>query len=127
MVNTCADHAKKKLVELVAAANEYHHPPYYYKDVDNHGLPFQEVKRCFIEQALQQFHARNCPVAKAWVEMNLNPPPPFESDDDGRNEVHGSGDQAVDPVPLKNETEFTPPNMDQTLPEPTAVNAIMAD
>jgi len=40
MVNTCADHAKKKLVELVAAAKEYHHPPYYYKDVDNHGLPF---------------------------------------------------------------------------------------
>jgi hypothetical protein len=104
MVTTHVDHVKKKPVELAAAAKEYHHPPSYYHDVDNHSLPFEEVKCCFFEQAIQLFYDRNCPMAKAWVEMNLNPPPPFESDDDGEDEVHGSRDKAVDPVPRKNET-----------------------
>ena len=103
-MTTHEDHAKKKPVELAAATKEYHCPPLYYHHFDNHGLPFEEVKRCIIEQALQQFHDRNCPMAKAWVEMNLNPPPPFESDDGGGDEDHGSEDHAVDPVPRKNET-----------------------
>jgi hypothetical protein len=54
-------------------------------------------------------------LAKACIESILNPPPPFESDDD---EV--DHDQT-------NVTEYTPPNTDLTLPVPTAVKAIMAE
>ena len=53
-------------------------------------------------------------LAKACIESILNPPPPFESDD---NEVDHD---------WTNVTEYTPPNTDQTLPVPTAVKAIMA-
>ena len=54
-------------------------------------------------------------LAKACIESILNPPPPFESDDD---EVDHN---------QTNVTEYTPPNTDQTLSVPTAVKAIMAE
>jgi hypothetical protein len=51
--------------------------------------------------------------AKACIESIVNPPPPFESDDD---EVDHDQTNVTD----------TPPNTDLTLPVPTAVKAIMA-
>ena len=68
-----------------------------------------------IEQALMQCANPSGALAKACIESILNPPPPFESDDD---EV--DHDQT-------NFTEYTPPNTDLTLPVPTAVKAIMAE
>jgi hypothetical protein len=44
-------------------------------------LPFEEVKHCHLENALQQVHDRNGPEAKRMIGMISNPPPPFESDD----------------------------------------------
>jgi len=66
-------------------------------------------------------------LAKACIESILNPPPPFESDDDGVDGAHNSQDKPVDLMPRKNVTECTPSNTDQTLPVPTAVKAIMAE
>jgi hypothetical protein len=53
-------------------------------------------------------------LAKACIESILNPPPPFESDDD---EVDHDQTNVTD----------TPPNTDVTLPVPTAVKAIIAE
>ncbi len=125
MVTTRADRVKNKSKEIVTSAKEYDHPPSYYHDVDNHSLPFEEVKGRNLQQALQKCNDRNGPLAKAFIDMITNPPPWFESDDDGRDEVHNGGDKVVDPVPRKNETEYTPPNTDQTFPVPTAVKAII--
>jgi hypothetical protein len=48
---------------FAASAEGYVYPPLYYHDVENHVLPFKEVKHCHLEQALQQFHDRNGPAA----------------------------------------------------------------
>jgi hypothetical protein len=67
-------------------------------------------------------------LAKACIESILNPPPPFESEDDEVvHDAHDYRDNSVDLVPRLNITEYTPPNTDQTLPVPTAVKAIMAE
>ena len=67
-------------------------------------------------------------LAKACIESILNPPPPFESEDDEvDHDAHDYRDKSVDLVPRMNVTEYTPPNTDQTLPVPTAVKAIMAE
>ena len=53
-------------------------------DVDN-GLSFEELKQRHHEHYLQQCKDRNGPLAKAMIEMIENPPPPFQSSDDGEN------------------------------------------
>ena len=127
MVTTCADHGNNTLAELEASAKEYHHPPSPDDDGKNHGLSFEDVKKCVTEQALQQCHNPTGAWAKEWVEINLNPPPLFESDNNGIDEDHNSKDEAVYHTPRSHETEYTPPNTDQTLPVPTAVKPIMED
>ena len=57
-------------------------------DVDNIGLSFEELKQCHMEQALQQGQDRNCPLAKAMIDMIENPPPPFELSDN--DETYGN-------------------------------------
>ena len=68
-------------------------------------------------------------LAKECIESILNPPPPFESEDDEQvdHDAHDYRDKSVDLVTRMNVTEYTPPNTDQTLPVPTAVKAIMAE
>ncbi len=67
-------------------------------------------------------------LARACIESILNPPPPFESDDDEvDHDDHDYQDNYVDLVPRTNVTEYTPPNTDQTLPVPTAMKAIMTE
>ena len=67
-------------------------------------------------------------TAKACIQSILNPPPPFESEDDEvDHDAHDYRDKSVDLVPRMNVTEYTPPNTDQTLPVPTVVKAIMAE
>ena len=58
---------------------------------------------------------RSGALVKACIESILNPPPLFEFDDDEVNHNR------------TNDTEYTPPNTDQTLSVPTAVQAIMAE
>jgi hypothetical protein len=50
------------------------HPPEYYHDVNNCGMPFEKAKRHHLEQALQQVHDRNGPKAKRIIDMILTPP-----------------------------------------------------
>jgi len=94
-----------------------------------HGLSLEDVQARAIEQALMQCANPSGALAKACIESILNPPPPFESDDDGvDHDAHDYQDKSVDLVPQTNvSTEYTPPNTDQTLPVPTAVKAIMVD
>jgi hypothetical protein len=99
MVTTCAGHAKK----LSGAELDD-------DDGDNHGMYLEDL---FDDET--QCANPSGALAKACIESILNPPPPFESDDD---EV--DHDQT-------NVTEYTPPNTDLTLPVPTAVKAIMAE
>jgi hypothetical protein len=86
-----------------------------FDDETNHGLSLEDIQERAIEQALMQCANPSGALAKAYIESILNPPPPFESDDE---EV--DHDQT-------NVTEHTPPNTDQTLPVPTAVKAIMVE
>jgi hypothetical protein len=53
-------------------------------DIDN-GLSFEELKQRHHEHYLQQCKDRNGPLVKAMIEMIENPPPPFQSSDDGEN------------------------------------------
>ena len=122
MVTTRAGHAKKKSgVELDDDDGDNH--GMYVEDLfdneTNHGLSLHEIQAHAIQQALMQCANPSGALAKACIESILNPPPPFESEDDG--------DNSVDLVPRLNITEYTPPNTDQTLPVPTAVKAIMAE
>jgi hypothetical protein len=64
-----------------------------YDKIKNHGLSLEDVKRRVTEQALMQCDNPSSAWAKEWVEMNLNPPPPFESDDDGGDEVDNFEDK----------------------------------
>ena len=94
----------------------------------NHGLSLEDVQARAIEQALMQCANPSGALAKACIESILNPPPPFESDDDEvDHNAREYRDKSVDLVPQTNVTEYTPPNTDQTLPVPTAVKAIMAE
>ncbi len=81
MVTTYAGNPKKIAAERAVSARQYQHPPSYDHDVDNIGLPFEELKQRHIEQALQQCQDRNGPLAKAMIDMIENPPPPFELSD----------------------------------------------
>ena len=119
MVTTRAGHAKKKSgAELDDDDDGDNHGMYVedlFDDETNHGLSLHEIQARAIEQALMQCANPSGALAKACIESILNPPPPFESDDD---EVDHD---------RTNVTEYTPPNTDQTLPVPTAVKAIMAE
>jgi hypothetical protein len=84
-------------------------------DETNHDFSLEDIQERAIEQALMQCANPSGALAKACIESILNPPPPFESDDD---EVDHD---------RTNVTEYTPPNTYQTLPAPTAVKAIMAE
>jgi hypothetical protein len=118
MVTTRAGHAKKISGAELDDDDGDNHGMYLedlYDDETNHGLSFEDIQERAIEQALMQCANPSGALAKACNESILNPPPPFESDDD---EVDHN---------RTNVTEYTPPNTDQTLPVPTAVKAIMAE
>jgi hypothetical protein len=67
--------------EVVDGGKGYVHPPEFYHDVNNHGLLFEDVKRCHLTQPLQQLYDRNVPKAKRIIYVISNPPLPFQSDD----------------------------------------------
>ena len=118
MVTTRAGHAKKILGAELDDNDGDNHGMYLedlFDDETNHGLSLEDIQERAIEQALMQCANPSGALAKACIESILNPPPPFESDDD-----------EVDHDRM-NVTECTPPNTDQTLPVPTAVKAIMAE
>jgi hypothetical protein len=95
-----------------------------FDDGINHGLSLEDVQARAIERALMQCANTSSALAKACIESILNPPPPFESDDDEvYHDAHDYQDKFVDLLPVTNVTEYTPPNTDQTLPVPTAVKA----
>ena len=130
MVTTHAGHAKKKSGAEVDDDGDNHgmYLEDLFDDGTNHGLSLEDVQARAIEQALMQCANPSGALAKACIESILNPPPPFESDDDEvDHDAHDYQDKCVDLVPLTNVTEYTPPNTDQTLPVPTAVKAIMAE
>ena len=118
MVTTRAGHAKKIWGAELDDDDSDHHGMYLedlFDDETNHGLSLEDIQERAIEQALMQCAYPSGALAKACIESILNPPPPFESDDD---EVDHN---------RTNVMEYTPPNTDQTLPVPTAVKAIMAE
>jgi hypothetical protein len=118
MVTTCAGHAKKISGADFDDDDGDNHGIYLedlFNDETNHGLSLKDIQERAIEQALMQCANPSGALAKAFIESILNPPPPFESDDD---EVDHD---------RTNVTEYTPPNTDQTLSVPTAVKAIMAE
>jgi hypothetical protein len=131
MVTTRAGHAKKKSGAELDDDDGDNHGMYVedlFDDETNHGLSLHEIQARAIEQALMQCANPSGALAKACIESILNPPPPFESEDDEvDHDAHDYRDNSVDLVPRLNITEYTPPNTDQTLPVPTAVKAIMAE
>ena len=118
MVTTRAGYAKKLLgAELDDDDGDNNHGMYLedlFDDETDHGLSLKDIQERAIEQALMQCANPSGALAKACIESILNPPPPFESDDD---EVDRDQMNVTD----------TPPNTDLTLPVPTAVKAIMAE
>ena len=132
MVTTRAGHAKKKSGAELDDDDGDNHGMYVedlFDDETNHGLSLLEIQARAIEhQALMQCANPSGALAKACIESILNPPPPFESEDDEvDHDAHDYRDKSVDLVPRMNVTEYKPPNTDQTLPVPTAVKAIMAE
>jgi hypothetical protein len=117
MVTTRACYAKKLLGAQLDDDDGDNHGMYLedlFDDETNHGLSLKDIQEHAIEQALMQCANPSGALAKACIESILNPPPPFESDDD---EVDHDQTNVTD----------TPPNTDLTLPVPTAVKAIMAE
>ena len=131
MVTTRAGQAKKISGAELDDDDGGNHGMYLedlFDDGTNHGLSLEDVQARAIEQALMQCANPSGALAKACIESILNPPPPFESDDDEvDHDAREYRDKSVDLVPRTNVTEYTPPNTDQTLPVPTAVKAIMAE
>jgi len=131
MVSTRAGHAKKKSGAELDDDDGDNHAMYLedlFDDGTNHGLSLEDVQARAIEQALMQCANPSGAFAKACIESILNPPPPFESDDDEvDHDANDYQDKSVDLVPVTNVTEYTPLYTDQTLPVPTAVKAIMAE
>ena len=131
MVTTRAGHAKKISGAELDDDDGDNHVMYLedlFDDGTNHGLSFEDIQERAIEQALMQCANPSGALAKACIESILNPPPPFESEDDEvDHDAHDYRAKSVDLVPRMNVTEYTPPNTDQTLPVPTAVKAIMAE
>ena len=86
MVTTRAGHAKKKSgAELDDDDDGDNHGMYVedlFDDETNHGLSLHEIQARAIEQALMQCANPSGALAKACIESILNPPPPFESEDD---------------------------------------------
>ena len=127
MVTTHAGHAKKKSGAELDDDDGDNHGMYLqdlFDDGINHGLSLEDVQARAIERALMQCANTSSALAKACIESILNPPPPFESDDDEvYHDAHDYQDKFVDLLPVTNVTEYTPPNTDQTLPVPTAVKA----
>jgi hypothetical protein len=118
MVTTRAGHAKKISGAELDDDDGDNHDMYLkdlFDDETNHGLSLEDIQERAIEQALMQCANPSSALAKACIESIINPPPPFESDDD---EVDHD---------RTNVTEYTPPNTDQTLPVPTAVKAITVE
>ncbi len=117
-MTTRAGHAKKISGAELDDDDGDNHGMYLedlFKDETNHGLSLEDIQARAIEQVLIQCANPSGALAKACIESILNPPPPFESDD---NEVDRD---------RTNVTEYTPPSTDQSLPVPTAVKAIMAE
>ena len=117
MVTTRAGHAKKISGAELDDDDVDNHGMYLedlFDNGTNHGSSLEDVQERAIEQVLMQCANPSGALAKACIESILNPPPPFESDDD---EVDHDQTNVTD----------TPPNTDLTLPVPTAVKAIMAE
>ena len=119
MVTTRAGLAKKKSGAELDDDDGDNHGMYVedlFDDETNHGLSLHEIQARAIEQALMQCANPSGALAKACIESILNPPPPFESEDDELDhDAHDYRDK------------YTPPNTDETLPVPTAVKTIMAE
>jgi hypothetical protein len=68
-----------------------------FDDETNHGLSLQEIQARAIEQALIQCANPSGALAKACIESILNPPPPFESEDDEvDHDAHDYRDKVTD-------------------------------
>jgi hypothetical protein len=78
MVTTRAGHAKK----ISGAELDDDDGEDLFDDETNHGLSLEDIQERAIEQALMQCANPSGALAKACIESILNPPPPFESDDD---------------------------------------------
>ena len=109
MGTTCAGHAKKKSGAELDDDDGDNHGMYVedlFDNRTNHGLSLEDVQAHAIEQALMQCANPSGALAKACIESILNPPPPFESDDDGvDHDAHDYQDKPVDLVPRTNVTE----------------------
>jgi len=131
MVTTGTGHAKKKSGAALDDDDDGDNHGMYLEDLfnngTNHGLSLEDVQARAIEQRLTQCADRSGALAKACIESILNPPPPFESDDDEVDHDAHDYHKCVDLVPVTNVTEYTSPNTDQTLPVPKAVKAIIAE
>jgi hypothetical protein len=85
MVTTRAGHAKKISGADFDDDDGDNHGIYLedlFNDETNHGLSLKDIQERAIEQALMQCANSSGALAKACIESILNPPPPFESDDD---------------------------------------------
>ena len=104
MVTTRAGHAKKLSGAELDDDDGDNHGMYIedlFDDGTNHGLSLEDVQEHAIEQALMHCANPSGALAKACIESSLNPPPPFEYDDD---EVDHD---------RTNVTECTPPNEEE--------------
>ena len=100
MVTTRAGHAKKISGAELDDDDVDNHGMYLedlFDNGTNHGSSLEDVQERAIEQALMQCANPSGALAKACVESILNPPPPFESDDDGvDHDAHDYQDKPVD-------------------------------
>ena len=109
MVTTSAGQTKKTSAEL--DDDDGDNLGMYLEDLfdngTNNGLSLVDVQTRDIERALMQRANPSGALAKACIESILNPPHPFESDDDGVDDAHDSRDKSGDLVPRKNVTKST--------------------
>ena len=106
MVTTRAGYAKKLLGAQLDDDDGDNHGMYLedlFDDETNHGLSLLEIQARAIEQALMRCANSSGALAKACIESILNPPPPFESEDDEvDHDAHDYRDKSVDLVPRMN-------------------------